>query len=77
MVATTTGNMQGVLAALRLVIDEREKLATADKELAKEKERLEASLLSFHDESGLDSLSGAGLSVSFDGEAMRCKYEPD
>jgi hypothetical protein len=80
MVATNTmsaGSVQTTLAALRAVIDEREKLATADRELSKEKERLEASLLSFHNESGLDSLSGAGLSVSFDGEAMRAKYEPD
>lgn len=76
MVAEKT-NVQAVLAELREVIDERERLAQEDRTLAKRRERLEGELLSFHESSGLDSLSGAGLSVHFDSAAMRCKYEPD
>src|SRR5688572_1521470 len=70
-------NTQAVLTELRSVIDARERLAAEDRALAKRREELESSLLSFHDETGLDSLSGAGLSISFDSAAMRCKYEPD
>jgi hypothetical protein len=75
MIATRT--MQNVLGELREVIDERERLATADRELSKRREALERELLAFHEDSGLDSLAGAGLSVSFDAAAMRAKYEPE
>lgn len=66
-----------LLAELRGVIDQREELAKQDRTLAQRKEQIERALLAYHNDTGLDSLSGAGLSVSFDGDAMRAAYDPE
>jgi hypothetical protein len=70
-------NITELLTELRAIIDERERLADQDRNLSRRKSAVEASLLSFHARTGLEKLSGAGLSVTFNPAATRCRYEPD
>jgi hypothetical protein len=74
--STARPNINATLARLKAVIDEREQLAAKDRTLSEERARLEAELLGFHGSTGLNSLSGAGLSVSFDDTAVRVRCEP-
>ena len=66
-----------LLTALRSIIDQREQLAEQDSRLVKQKSQLEHQLLAFHELTGVDSVTGGGLSVSFDDAAMRAKYDPE
>jgi len=79
MVATAQpkSDVTDLLAELRAVIDRREVLAGQDKSLAERKSQLEHQLLAFHEETGLEKLSGAGMSIGFDTSAMRTKYDPE
>jgi hypothetical protein len=71
------GEVGAVLAKLKTVRDLRSRLSDADALLGTVNQGLEKKLLDYHESSGLESLSGGGLSVSFDDSAMRAKYEPD
>jgi hypothetical protein len=66
-----------LLTELRDVIDQRERLSTQDSALSKRKSYLEHELLAVHESEGVDSVSGAGMTVSFDDAAMRVKYDPE
>jgi hypothetical protein len=70
-------DMSELLAGLRSVIDEREELARQDKILSERKSRIERELMQFHESTGLESCSGAGMSVTFNDDAMRAKYDPE
>jgi hypothetical protein len=73
----STVSVGDVLENLRAVIDLRERLAALDRDLSARKQTLELALIQHHESSGVDSLSGGGVSVSFDDHAMRARYDPD
>lgn len=66
-----------LLAELRRVIDARELLAEEDRKLSERRQQIERELLAFHEMSGLEKVAGAGVTVSFDPEAVRCNYDPE
>lgn len=74
---TQTENTTELLAELRGIKDERDTLNQELSKLAERESRIERELLAFHEATGLSSLSGGGLSVSFDPDALRAKYDPD
>lgn len=74
---TMMASISTILEELRAVIDEREQLSMRDSELSKRKDELEKQLLDYHGESGLQSVKGGGLTISFDDSAVRAKYDPD
>lgn len=65
-----------VLANFRLCRDLADKVSNLDKMLSQRRDQLEGRLLAYHKDTGLQSLSGAGLTVSFDPAAFRAKYDP-
>lgn len=77
MTAEKINGVSVLLAELRGLIDERERLAEEDRRLSKRKSEIESSLLSFHDASGLEQMAGAGLTVRFDPAATRVRYDPE
>lgn len=73
----TTIPVTSLLEELRGIIDERETIAARDSTLSRRKSEIEVALLSYHDATGLESVKGGGMSVSFDGDACRAKYDPE
>lgn len=74
---TPTANISDLLAELRSVIDERERLSEQDSRLSKRKSAIEFELLGIHAATGLESLSGNGMGVTFKDDAMRARYAPE
>lgn len=66
-----------IMEALRQIKDDKERLAAEEKRLNEAEARIMAELLDYHAQSGVDSLKGGGVTVSFDDEAMRAKYDPE
>ena len=79
MPATTVNvaTITPLLEELRSVIDRREELATEDKGLAERKAEIERALLEYQKATGVEALKGGGMSVTFDADAMRAKYDPE
>jgi phage shock protein A len=69
-------NVGETLTRLRAVRDEMEGLNSELSKLESEKSQLEAALMHAHEEQGVDSFKGGGLTVSF-AQAFRAKYEPE
>jgi hypothetical protein len=74
--AEQTTTIAPLLAELRRVIDAREELARQDGELSKQKQDIERRLLEFHETSGLDKLTGSGMSITFS-EDLRPRVDPE
>lgn len=66
-----------LLEELRTVIDERETISTRDSVLSARKLELEHALIGYHETTGLTSVKGGGMTVSFDDDALRAKYDPE
>lgn len=81
MITETEKEVQGkpaeLLADLRSIIDQREELARQDRELSGRKAYLERKLLAYHETTGIEKITSSGMSVSFNGQAMRARYDPE
>lgn len=64
------------LSQYRAVWDLREAIGALDKRLAAREAELESTLTRHAHDQGLESLTGGGVSVSFDPTAMRATYDP-
>jgi hypothetical protein len=65
-----------LLKELRRLSDRMDELNAENKTLSEQWDVIEGKLIAFHRASGLKSISGGGMSISFDPEAMRTKYDP-
>jgi len=74
---TETHTISGVLKNMRALRDEREVLNDRDREIGTQLQSLERELLQYHEATGLLKIAGDGMSVSFDPDALRAKYEPE
>lgn len=70
-------NTTELLVELREIKDQKDALNGQLSALHEREEAINKQLLGVHEASGLESLSGGGLSVHFDPHAMRAKYEPE
>ncbi|GIW77973.1 MAG: hypothetical protein KatS3mg104_3036 [Phycisphaerae bacterium] len=66
-----------LLVELRNIIDERQKLSEEDRKLSSRKAEIEQKLISIHERTKLQQLKGGGLTISFDPEALRVRYDPE
>lgn len=71
-----TTNVTDILSDLRATIDEIEESNAALRVLQERKAELEGSLLRMHETTGLEKLTGGGMSVSF-GQKFRARYDPE
>lgn len=69
-------NITQILEQLRAVKDEKDTVNARLSELAATEADIERQLREFHETSGLDSVSGGGLTVSFKPQ-LRAAYDPD
>lgn len=77
LIAQPATEVGDVLASLRAIIDAREKLSEIDSLLSARRGEIEADLMERHAKEGVDSYSGGGMSVSFNDEAVRVRYDPE
>lgn len=77
MTTANVATVTGLLEELRGILDEREQLASRDQELSSRKSEIERALIEYHEASGLETVKGGGLSISFDPSATRAKYDPE
>lgn len=73
----TQPNTETLLAELRSLSDQIDELEKQKKTLEERWDEIEHDLLAFHKTTGLGSISGGGMSISFDDAAMRARYDPD
>ena len=69
-------NITELLTELRSIRDEREQLASRDKALSDRESYIKDRLMDYHVSTGLDSVSGGGLTISYK-EKLRAGYDPE
>ena len=65
------------LVELRAILDEAEGLNARLSQISARRMEIEADLRKYHEATGTEKISAGGMSISFNPEALRAKYDPD